>query len=64
MFYDVFYTFWTALFNETIVSEFEAIFVLISIISVFIFLKMILTLIIRALKVFLPWKIRSLELWI
>lgn len=55
MFYDVFYTFWTALFSETIVLEFEAIFILISILSVFIFLKMILTLIINALKVFLPW---------
>lgn len=54
MFYDVFYTFWTALFSEAIVLEFEAIFILISLISVFIFLKMILTLIINTIKVFLP----------
>lgn len=54
MFYDVFYTFWTALFNETIVIEFNAIFILISILSVFVFLKMILSLIIKVLGVFLP----------
>lgn len=54
MFYDVFYTFWTALFNEAIIIEFEAIFILISILSVFVFLKMILTLITNVFRVFLP----------
>jgi len=51
-FYDLFYSFFTAFFPANLVTQYEDIFILLAMISVFVFIKTIINLIKSLFKVF------------